>query len=93
MCVRCADALRAGAQYTPAEGTEYCRRKVLLLRENVEKLGEARRAAPKARVLSRALALAALALTRPLAPQARQIIALKNRQMRQVQAAAQSRRV
>jgi hypothetical protein len=29
-------------QYTPAEGTEYCRRKVLLLRENVDKLGEAR---------------------------------------------------
>jgi hypothetical protein len=59
VCVRACGALTRcarGAQYTPAEGTEYCRRKVLLLRENVEKLGEARTpsaAAPRARVSAR----------------------------------------
>jgi len=29
-------------EYTPADGADYCKRKVLLLRENVEKLGEVR---------------------------------------------------
>jgi hypothetical protein len=34
----------ARAQYTPADGVDFCRRKVNLLRENVDKLGEARAA-------------------------------------------------
>lgn len=29
-------------EYSPADGADYCKRKVLLLRENVEKLGEVR---------------------------------------------------
>jgi hypothetical protein len=32
----------ARAQFTPADGVDFCRRKVNLLRENVDKLGEAR---------------------------------------------------
>lgn len=37
-----ADALLRCCQFTPADGVAFCRRKVLLLRENLDKLGEVR---------------------------------------------------
>ena len=68
---RCSAHAPRSLQYTPADGVAYCRRKVLLLRENVDKLGEVR---------SFPFRPLCLCLTR-----AAQIITVKRRQLMQVQ--------
>ena len=73
---------------------DFCRRKVNLLRENVDKLGEARALRAPRRRAARVLTAARSHRADCVASLA-QIIAVKNRQMRQVQtqlAATQARR-